>query len=510
MRPMRRGTLLALLLALVSGLLIGVGPGQALTSRVPATDYDTFEDWTFNDVVGGVEQPYTGTSVVVYQTPEFDTQDYSVVGAETAAGSANRNGCLVAPGQAVYAGDTAWFRFNPAVSGQLLVKAESVEYDVVVILYATDRRPWGTTSIGDLTNVSCADQKTVGDELAGIQATDPSKTYYVQVGAKCASSTTCGAAVGGDTQVRLTFTPADSDGDGVPDTRDTCGGTAPGTPVDADGCADQDRDGIADSDDRCPAQAGVVSAGPFNGCPAGPTPPTGAADVDIVSLAGDPLNTNDPRVLLKLDWPPGTRQAFADNGVGDVPVLIDFERQPVLWTLPPTTRSEARQVNVRYVGPGVDVKVNDIITLDPVPPKLPGALVLPPIAGKYYVGLKMSDDPNGSGVASYTVLDKKGKALAKPVLCRRGGCETFQSSAAPKRLPAAVVVVDRAGNSRKFALKVTAESCRYFIPRKKQPASRKCFPPGSTCTDEDRRIYNFARARLVCGKANVVVSMGAP
>lgn len=47
--------------------------------------------------------------------------------------------------------------------------------------------------------------------------------------------------------------PADSDGDGVPDSRDQCPGTPAGATVDSNGCEpDSDRDGVADSRDQCP------------------------------------------------------------------------------------------------------------------------------------------------------------------------------------------------------------------------------------------------------------------
>jgi outer membrane protein OmpA-like peptidoglycan-associated protein len=47
--------------------------------------------------------------------------------------------------------------------------------------------------------------------------------------------------------------PADSDGDGVPDSQDRCPGTAPGARVDAQGCElDSDRDGVVDRLDKCP------------------------------------------------------------------------------------------------------------------------------------------------------------------------------------------------------------------------------------------------------------------
>lgn len=47
--------------------------------------------------------------------------------------------------------------------------------------------------------------------------------------------------------------PADSDNDGVPDTRDQCSGTAPGAVVDGTGCEpDADMDSVADVRDACP------------------------------------------------------------------------------------------------------------------------------------------------------------------------------------------------------------------------------------------------------------------
>lgn len=47
--------------------------------------------------------------------------------------------------------------------------------------------------------------------------------------------------------------PADADGDGVPDTQDTCPGTPKGVVVDALGCPkDSDGDGVLDGDDKCP------------------------------------------------------------------------------------------------------------------------------------------------------------------------------------------------------------------------------------------------------------------
>lgn len=52
---------------------------------------------------------------------------------------------------------------------------------------------------------------------------------------------------------------ADSDNDGVVDSKDNCPGTAAGMTVDNNGCAkDSDKDGIADSNDKCPrTSAGI-------------------------------------------------------------------------------------------------------------------------------------------------------------------------------------------------------------------------------------------------------------
>lgn len=62
-------------------------------------------------------------------------------------------------------------------------------------------------------------------------------------------------------------TDPDSDGDGVPDSRDRCPSTPVGTKVDEYGCElDSDGDGVVDSKDRCPNTPAGVSVN-ANGCP---------------------------------------------------------------------------------------------------------------------------------------------------------------------------------------------------------------------------------------------------
>ncbi|MEM6514091.1 MAG: OmpA family protein [Pseudomonadota bacterium] len=58
----------------------------------------------------------------------------------------------------------------------------------------------------------------------------------------------------------------DADGDGVPDMRDECPGTAAGVTVDARGCPlDSDGDGVADGEDQCPGTVAGAAVDPM-GC----------------------------------------------------------------------------------------------------------------------------------------------------------------------------------------------------------------------------------------------------
>jgi outer membrane protein OmpA-like peptidoglycan-associated protein len=73
-------------------------------------------------------------------------------------------------------------------------------------------------------------------------------------------------------QHELKMAEPDADRDAVPDSRDLCAATAPGSTVDAQGCQvyrDTDDDGVTDVRDRCPATPhGTVIDG--YGCPARP------------------------------------------------------------------------------------------------------------------------------------------------------------------------------------------------------------------------------------------------
>jgi len=81
--------------------------------------------------------------------------------------------------------------------------------------------------------------------------------------------------------------PADSDGDGVIDSKDKCPGTPAGRKVNADGCElDRDGDGIVDGDDACPD----VYAKTADGCPlpAAAEAAPKAAPAPVAAPAADP------------------------------------------------------------------------------------------------------------------------------------------------------------------------------------------------------------------------------
>jgi hypothetical protein len=479
---MTRGVWGAGALLLLAGLMVPAVPTAALTTHNGATTFDNFEDWTLNDVAGGAEIAYATYTPVQYTVGPFDTSTYGVQPGETAETN-NLNGCIGSSGP-VFAGRTAWFRFNPGVNGSINVLATTPGYDSVLMVREAADRTWSTTQLQDLHGLpsTCADQVTgPGSETVGAFAARADRVYYIQVGGKCPAGSpavTCDdpEVPGGATTVRVIFTPSDSD---------------------------LDQDGIADKDDNCPSLPGVSAPSPFHGCPAGPTPPGGTPRITIVSQTGDALNTGSAQVLLKLDWRQGTRKVLVDNGIGDTPQQVDFTQPSVPWTLPATSKSETRQVNVQFLGPGIDDSRSDTITLDTQAPTVPRTLVIPPQLGDWYIGAITADDK--SGVRSFTVLDKHRKTIGKPATCKKK-CLRFDGYVtSATRRPAFVRVIDNAGNfSKLIRLHVPRSACKYTLSALSPSTGSRCFRLGATCTSKDVASYNFALARLGCRRGVVV------
>jgi outer membrane protein OmpA-like peptidoglycan-associated protein len=83
-------------------------------------------------------------------------------------------------------------------------------------------------------------------------------------------------------QQELKMAEPDADRDAVPDSRDLCAATAPGSTVDAQGCQvyrDTDDDGVTDVRDRCPATPHSTVIDGY-GCPSRPTEVVRDSDSD--------------------------------------------------------------------------------------------------------------------------------------------------------------------------------------------------------------------------------------
>lgn len=474
---------------------------------VAAASYDRFDDETVNDLNSfGQEVPYESGAPRQF-TATFDSSAFTLEPGEGEE-TGNLNGCLKPEG-VVYGGRTGWVRFNPGVAGRLHAIAQTPGYDSVIWIREGREAAFRTASFSDVRGRSqtCADVNAVaGDEEAQLDAT-AEHVYYVQVGGKCpAGRESCGdpSVPGGPTTVRLTFTPFDADGDGVPDTREGAGCQGQGEPgrVTADGCPDTDGDAIRDSEEGpgCVGQRGVAAAQPYNGCFDGPVPPTAdGARVIITSLSGDPDNTSKVDVLLRLNWPKGAREAFANNGAGDPDVRIPLTAEPVPWTLRPAAKSETREVVVTFRGPDINAADDDIITLDPTAPRVTEYVLSRSRGKRWYVGVLAADDRNGSGVRDIAVLDRRRRLLREIQLCGGRTCEARVAKGLRriKGKPRFLRVTDAAGNSRRRKIAVTSARCRILVYERIEVTNFACFQPGDRCKP---RRFNWADRGLKCVK----------
>lgn len=490
----RKGVLLAVL-------------ALAVTPATASASYDTFDQQTVNDVNSfGQEVAYASGDPRQF-TASFDSSAYTLQAGEGDE-AGNLNGCLK-PDGAVFAGRTAWVRFNPAVAGRLHAIAQTPGYDSVIWIREGRESEWKTASFSDVRGraQTCADvNATAGDEEAQLDAA-ADRVYYVQVGGKClAGRESCGdpAVPGGPTTVRLTFTPADADGDGVPDTQEGPGCQGQGEPgrVTADGCPDTDRDAIRDSEESpgCVGQKGVKAAHPYHGCFDGPAPPsTDGARVVITSLTGDPDNTSTADVLLRLNWPKGAREAFANNGAGDPDVRIALTAEPVPWRLRPAAKSEAREVVVTFRGPDINASDDDIITLDPTAPRVEEYVLTRTRGKRWYLGVLATDDRDGSGVRVIEVLNRKRRVLRELELCGTRTCEARVARGLTriKGKPRFVRVTDAAGNARRRKIAVTSAKCRILVYERVEVTNYACFLPGDRCKP---RKFAWGERGLKCVK----------
>jgi hypothetical protein len=479
-----------------------------------AANFDVFDSETMNDVSAlGQEIPYTGGAPRVY-TLTFDTAGFGLDPGENGA-SPNYDGCLDTP--VVFAGKTAWVRFNPGVDGTIHVLANTPGYDSIVWIKEAREASWKTTILSDLLghDANCSDLNDgVGSDetilpYPGGSATLARKefVYFVQVGGKCSGGPeTCTneslpPPPGGLTTIRLTFTPIDADSDGIADSLDNCNPGGRAGFVTTDGCPDEDLDAINDKTEGpgCVGQKGVAAAAPYNGCFDGPNPPrAGGASVVIKSLTGDPYTTSTVKVNLELNWPKGAREALANNsdGLSDQRIALAAK---VPWTLPASTKTRTSEVEVHFLGPGVDAKDSDSITLDPAPPTVTKTLLFKGNGGRWLVGVKATDDQGGSGMQNFAVLDSKRRPLKTRTVCKTPPCKrTLRDDVSRlKQKPKYVQVSDAAGNITRSTLHPRSQGCKYNVPL--ASVETMCFKVGTRCARiRDARWSEATPDPLVC------------
>jgi hypothetical protein len=183
-----------------------------------------------------------------FQDIQFNTSTYTTQTGENLV-------CGTAPNKATGA-NTAWLHFEAPVAGQLAVGVVTHEqYFGMLQIYVKNNPPSACAYARDFHEEPKAGVHLAANVFVDIQ------TLGVEIeernGVELDDS-----PLGGLTDVLITFTPDDVDGDKVPDTLDACPGEA--GPAALQGCPDSDGDGIANRNDRCPTLAGVAR---FEGCP---------------------------------------------------------------------------------------------------------------------------------------------------------------------------------------------------------------------------------------------------
>ena len=437
-------------------------------------------------------------------------------------GSPNYNGCIT-PDGADFIGRTAWIRINVGVSGKVGITA-STGYDGVLNLFKASETTYGQAVFANLLGSEECSSRTNGPGVESVGTScggaaclvlDPAYDWYVQVGGKCPPNptpppgntpATCNQpeVPGGVTNIQINFIPDDTDGDGVPNSIDSCADTPAGTRVNTAGCPDADGDGIADTADQCPSAAGVTNPAPYNGCPAGPTPPFGPDPfVTVQALDGNNLNTSSVNVRLQLNWPQGAQEVVISNGDGSFGPPQRLSAPYVPWTLPPLQNqaSEARQVKVIYRGPGIaPFQDSDLITLDTVKPVAPQSEFSKMADRRWHFFVKATDQ--GTGIRQIQMLDGRRKVLATKNFCTKS-CDTAERIGlySKKAKPVYARVTDLAGNRRVIRLDRSLARCGvppYKVYRDNSSKSR-CFAIGEECVREPWDWKN-ADIPLACRK----------
>ena len=251
-------------LALGAAMLLLATLPAAAAAEVPNSE-DVFNQQTFNPTDGSGNEIGFETAQNLSRT--YNTFNYTF-DPQFPTAERNRTGC---GGGSTFAfgSRTAWVRFVPAVKGQLIVSA-STQYNVILFAYRTTLpRHAKSFTESDLVTITCNDASPGFNEINMVVPSShvvPGQAILIETASFCGygpPSPCTGNEPGGPTGLTVSFTPDDSDEDGVPDTKDGC----PTTKGEAsnNGCPppDSDGDGVPDRSDVCLLERGV----PPTGCP---------------------------------------------------------------------------------------------------------------------------------------------------------------------------------------------------------------------------------------------------
>jgi hypothetical protein len=170
--------------------------------------------------------------------------------------------CDFQSGRQAHYGKTVWWDIFPDVDGEVTITASGMDAVIGFVPYDFD------TSEPFYDEWFCADDPANDTTETESFTVEGGRSYSIQIGGWGGDSPGGDPANADSGLLDFTFHfEPDSDGDGVLDEDDNCGGT-PGLQQFA-GCPDGDGDGVPEPPDACPGVKGDLS----NGCKSTPPPP---------------------------------------------------------------------------------------------------------------------------------------------------------------------------------------------------------------------------------------------
>jgi hypothetical protein len=237
-----------LLIALLAATLgLAVAPSLASAQAPPNDDYlDSLR----------INQP--GDLLEDFQELDWDTTQATVQEDPDLFGDAGGSfpevtQCNFQSGREVYYGKTVWWDIFPDVDGEVTITASGMDAVIGLVPYDFN------TAEPVYPEWFCADDPAVETTETATFGVEEGRSYSIQIGGYAGENGTHVTPDSGFLDFIFHFEP-DTDGDGVLDRSDNCGGT-PGL-AQYNGCPDADGDGVPEPPDACPGVKGDLA----NGC----------------------------------------------------------------------------------------------------------------------------------------------------------------------------------------------------------------------------------------------------